>query len=97
MSKEAVFTMKLEPELRTEFMAAADAAHRPASQVVRELMRDFIEQQRQAREYDEFVREKVERARVSMRAGAGISHAEVEADSSARRAELLRRADEGGL
>lgn len=97
MSKEAVFTMKLEPELRTEFMAAADAAHRPASQVVRELMRDFIEQQRQAREYDEFLREKVERARVSMRAGAGIAHAEVEADSSARRAELLRRADEGGL
>ena len=33
MSKEAVFTMKLEPELRTEFMAAAKASHRPASPV----------------------------------------------------------------
>ena len=39
MSKEAVFTMKLEPELRTEFMAETEAADRPASQVVRELMR----------------------------------------------------------
>ena len=33
MSKQAVFTMKLEPELRAEFMAEAEAAHRPASQV----------------------------------------------------------------
>ena len=29
MAKEAVFTMKLEPELRAEFMAEAEAAHRP--------------------------------------------------------------------
>ncbi len=29
MSKEAVFTMKLEPQLREEFMAEAEAAHRP--------------------------------------------------------------------
>lgn len=34
MPKEAVFTMKLEPELRAEFIAEAEAAHRPASQVV---------------------------------------------------------------
>lgn len=43
MSKEAVFTMKLEPQLRAEFMAEAEAAHRPASQVLRELMREFIQ------------------------------------------------------
>ena len=41
MSKQAVFTMKLEPELRAEFMAEAEAAHRPASQILRELMREF--------------------------------------------------------
>src|SRR3546814_5837594 len=35
MSKEVQFTMKLEPELRDQFMAEAEAAHRPASQVVR--------------------------------------------------------------
>jgi len=28
MSKEAVFTMKLEPELRDAFMAEAEASHR---------------------------------------------------------------------
>ena len=39
MSKEAVFTMKLEPELRDDFMAEAQASHRPASQILRELMK----------------------------------------------------------
>ena len=43
MAKEAVFTMKLEPELRDAFMAAAHEEDRPASQIVRELMRDFID------------------------------------------------------
>jgi predicted transcriptional regulator len=52
MAKEAVFTMKLEAELRDEFMAEAAAAHRPASQVLRELMRDFVRRQREAREHN---------------------------------------------
>lgn len=53
MSKEAVFTMKLEPELRSEFMAAAEAAHRPASQVLRELMREFIRRQQLEKDHSE--------------------------------------------
>ena len=85
MSKEAVFTMKLEPELRAEFMAEAEAAHRPASQVLRELMREFVQRQREAREYDEFLRRKVEASRASMRAGLGRSNEEVEAEFTARR------------
>ena len=47
MAKEAVFTMKLEPELRDAFMAAAEAADRPASQIVREFMRDYVQQDRE--------------------------------------------------
>ncbi len=43
MAKQSVFTMKLEQELRDQFMAAAEATHRPASQIVRELMREFIQ------------------------------------------------------
>ena len=86
MSKEAVFTMKLEPELRDNFMAEAEASHRPASQVLRELMREFVERQRQAREYDAFLASKVEAGRVSMRAGVGRGNEEVEAKFAARRA-----------
>ena len=87
MSKEAVFTMKLESELRAEFVAEAEAAHRPASQVLRELMREFVHRQREAREYDEFMRRKVEASRASMRNGQGESNDEVEARFAAKRAQ----------
>jgi predicted transcriptional regulator len=86
MSKESVFTLKLEPELRAAFMAEAEAAHRPASQVVRELMREFVERQRMAREYETFLQRKVDTARASMHAGRGRSNDEVEAEFAARRA-----------
>jgi predicted transcriptional regulator len=86
MSKEAVFTMKLEPELREQFMAEAEASHRPASQVLRELMREFIERQREARDYEAFLSRKVEAGRASMHAGVGRSNDEVEASFAARRA-----------
>ena len=85
MSKDAVFTMKLEPALRADFMAAVAAEDRPASQVMRELMRNYIEQCRQAREYDDYLRRKVEAGRASMRAGLGRSNDEVEAAFAARR------------
>jgi predicted transcriptional regulator len=90
--KEAVFTMKLEPELRDEFMAEAEAAHRPASQVVRELMREFVQRQREARDYDGFLRRKVEVARASVRAGRGRSSEEVETEFAARRSKVASRA-----
>lgn len=85
MSTKAVFTMKLEPELRDMFMAEAAADDRPAAQVVRELMRDYISRRREAREYDEFVGRKVQRARASMKEGKGISQEDIEADAAARR------------
>ncbi|RZL73703.1 MAG: antitoxin of toxin-antitoxin stability system, partial [Sphingomonas sp.] len=56
MIKAAVFTMKLEPDLRAEFMAAAEASHMPASQVVRELMREFVER----RDHAAFLQRKVD-------------------------------------
>lgn len=90
MPKEAVFTMKLDHALRDEFVAEAQAAHRPASQVVRELMRDFVRRQREEREYDAFLRHKVDVARSSMRAGRSLANDEVEASFAARRAKVAR-------
>lgn len=92
MSKEAVFTMKLEPELRDAFMAEAEASHRPASQVVRDLMREFIERQRQAREYDAFLRAKVHTARAQIASGQVVSDTDVKARFAARRAALRGKA-----
>ncbi len=92
MPKEAVFTMKLEPELRAAFMAEAEAEHRPASQVMRDLMRQYIERQRESRVHDEYLRDKVERGRAEMRAGQGRSNKEVEASFAARRAKVTTKA-----
>jgi len=96
MTKEAVFTMKIEPDLREEFMAEAQALDRPASQVVRDLMREFVRRQREAREHDAFVRRKVETGRMDMHAGRGRSHAEVESAFALRRTTLLRKTGEAG-
>ena len=95
MSKEAVFTMKLEPDLRADFMAAAQASHRPASQIMRELMRDFVQRQRQARKYDDFLQSKVDLARKQVATGQLTSYEDVESRFEKRRAELLAKA--GGL
>ena len=94
MSKEAVFTMKLEAELRAAFMAEAQASHRPASQIVRDMMRGFVQNQREARDYNEFLRDKVATARLSVQAGSGNTNEIVEARFAARRAELTRKNEE---
>lgn len=85
MSKQAVFTMKLEPELREEFMAEAEAAHRPASQIMRDMMRQYVQTQREAREYEAFLQRKVEIARESVRAGDGLNNEDVEAAFAEKR------------
>lgn len=84
--KDAVFTMKLEPDLRAAFMAEAEASHRPASQVVREFMRAFVDEQRAKREHEDFLERKVEAARAAMQSGSGRTNEEVEAVFAARRA-----------
>lgn len=86
MGLDAVFTLKLDEGLRDDFMAEAAAAHRPASQVARELMREYVENQRRAREYKAFLAEKVSAARESLQAGDGIDNADVDAKYAARRA-----------
>jgi predicted transcriptional regulator len=88
MAKEAVFTMKLEPELRDAFMAAAKHSDRPASQIVREFMRDFIHQDR---DYVEFLRRKVEAARKDIEAGRTYTHEEVKAHMDEVIADLERK------
>ena len=92
MSKAAVFTMKLEPELRADFMAAAEADHRPASQVVRELMREYVQTQQDRQGHSAFLHRKVDAARVSISDGRGRPDAAVEAEFAARRARATDRA-----
>ncbi len=42
MSKEVQMSIKMESELRDQFMAVAAERHRPAAQIIRDLMRLYI-------------------------------------------------------
>lgn len=72
MSKDAVFTVKLESELRDAFLAEAAATERPASQLVREFMREFVRSQKEMREHDGWFRAEVQKALDDPR--PGIAH-----------------------
>jgi predicted transcriptional regulator len=92
MAKEAVFTMKLDAELRDAFMADAAELDRPASQIMRELMKDYLrKREEEKRGYDEFLRRKVEKSRASIAAGRGYTNDEVNAFMKRRLAELDER------
>ena len=91
MAKEAVFTMKLEPELRDAFAAAAKTADRPASQIVREFMRNYVNQDR---EYVAWLQGRVDEARADIAAGRVRTQEEVEAHFVKRRSEWAKRENE---
>jgi predicted transcriptional regulator len=93
MAKESVFTMKLETELRDQFMAEAAAVDRPASQLVREFMRDFVGRRRQAREHDAWFRAEVEQGlREADDPGVRrVADREASADWDRQRGELAKR------
>lgn len=96
MPKEAVFTIKLEPELRDAFMADAAELDRPASQIMRELMKDYLRKREEEKSaYLEFVRHKVEKSRASIESGRWYTDDEVNARMEKRLAELERRKREG--
>jgi len=44
MRKDVTMTIRLEPELRSQFMQAAEHEHRPAAHLLRDLMRGYVEQ-----------------------------------------------------
>ena len=81
MPKEAVFTVKLEADLRDAFMAEAEATHRPASQLVREFMREFVQSRRESRKHDRWFRARVKEALDDVR--PGIPHDVVMDDTRA--------------
>jgi predicted transcriptional regulator len=78
MPKESVFTLKLEPDLRRAFVAVVQANDQTASQVVRDLMREYIDRHRRTDEYTAFLSAKVQRARAQVAAGRYAAAADVE-------------------
>ncbi|MCD1125143.1 ribbon-helix-helix domain-containing protein [Jinshanibacter sp. LJY008] len=81
MNRQPVFTMKLETELRDTFMKLAEAEHRSAPQIVRDLMQQYIERH----EYKHFLEDKVTSARASIANGQSITHQDAKAIFKTRR------------
>lgn len=73
------------------FIAEAAADARPPAQVLHDLIRDYVDRRRQTRDYDDFLRRKVEMARMDWDAGHHVSNEEAEAEAAARRERLLQR------
>lgn len=46
MNKATTMTFRVEPELHANFLAAAELAHQPASQILRDFMRHYVQSQK---------------------------------------------------
>jgi predicted transcriptional regulator len=82
---EATFTFRVEEDLKSAFNAAAEAGDRSAEQILREFMRDYIDDQQDHTSYDTWFRQQVEIGLAAANAGQLIPAEEVEAEFAARR------------
>jgi Protein of unknown function (DUF3018) len=48
-ARETTFNLRIDADLKAEFTAAVEAEARPAAEVLRSLMRDYVEEARQRR------------------------------------------------
>jgi len=88
---EATFTFQVDESLKTEFSAAAKNRDRNAAQLLRDFMREFVQQQQEAAAHDAWFRRQVQIGLDSANAGNLIPASEVEAKFAAKRAGTRRR------
>jgi predicted transcriptional regulator len=88
---EATFTFRVDEKLKDEFSNAAKDKDRTAAQLLRDFMRDFVRQQKEAADYDTWFRGQVQAGPGSANAGRLIPSDEVEAEFSKRRSATHRK------
>lgn len=88
---EATFTFRVDETLKSEFASAAKARDRTGAQLLRDYMRAFVQQQRDAADHDAWFRQQVRSGLDSAKAGRLVPAAEVEATFAARRTATRRR------
>ncbi|WCE94330.1 CopG family ribbon-helix-helix protein [Acidithiobacillus ferriphilus] len=88
---EATFTFRVDEALKTEFSTAAKARDRSGAQLLRDFMREFVQQQQEAAAHDTWFRRQVQMGLDSANAGNLVPAAEVEARFAARRMATRRR------
>ncbi|MDR2614921.1 MAG: hypothetical protein LBC91_06335 [Candidatus Accumulibacter sp.] len=89
---EATFTFRVDETLKAEFSAVAKARDCSGAQILRDFMREFVQQQQQGvAEYDARFRRQVRIGQDSANAGNLIPASEVEAKFAAKRAATRRQ------
>lgn len=84
---EATFTFRVDESLKQEFASAAKSRDRHAAQ----LLRDFVQKQREAAEHDQWFRSQVQQGLDAAIAGDVLSAEQVEADAAAWRESVRRK------
>ncbi|BAO80158.1 hypothetical protein SRAA_0304 [Serpentinimonas raichei] len=87
---EATFTFRVDEALKTEFSSAAKARDRSGAQLLRDFMREFVQQQQEAAARDAWFRQQVQIGLDSANAGHLVSAEEVEAEAAAWREQTRR-------
>ena len=88
---DATFTFRVDEAQKSEFATAAKARDRTSAQLLRDFMREFVQQQRDAAEHDAWFQRQVQAGLDSANAGRLVPSAEVEAKFAARRAATRRK------
>jgi len=87
---DATFTFRVNEVLKAEFATAAKTKDRNAAQLLRDFMRDFVRQEKEAADHDAWFRRQVQIGLDSANAGNLIPGEEVEAKFAAKRAATRR-------
>ncbi|MDR0780468.1 MAG: hypothetical protein LBF16_07200 [Pseudomonadales bacterium] len=88
---ETTITFRVDATLKFEFAQAAKAHDRVSEQLLRDFMRDFIQQQKAVTQYDDWFHSQVQTGLNSANAGDLINAEEVEAEAAAWRDEMQKK------
>ncbi|MGK2913003.1 MAG: CopG family ribbon-helix-helix protein [Porticoccaceae bacterium] len=88
---EATFTFRVDAALKDQFTNAAKSRDRTGAQLLRDFMRDFVQQQQEVAEHDVWFRRQVQAGIDAANAGEVVSAEQVEAEASAWREEMRRK------
>jgi predicted transcriptional regulator len=83
---EATFTFRVDEALKKQFAKAAKDRDRTGAQLLRDFMREFVQQQHGAVEHNAWFRRQVQAGLDSANAGRLVPANEVEAEFATRRA-----------
>ena len=91
---DATFTFRVEDDLKSQFTRAAKSRDRTGAQLLRDFMREFVQQQQKMADHDAWFQQQVQAGIDSAQAGNLVSATEVEAKFAARRAATQGKLDQ---